>query len=694
VAAQQFARYAHPAGMDLTIAGVVPREAVGILVRALWPVIVSVNATLLAFHLAVGGALGALAARFWEEGFRLLGRRLSRRLRWLLVSGSLLLIVALAFSTVVVRYPFQYDHLLNARGGLPRQIQQALTAHAHPDLLELATWGAIALLALPALARATRRRPVAAVAVVVAALGLAGWNASRPAPGLNQGPNVVLILLESARGDHFSVNGYPRPTSPRLDRLVAEAGVTFTNAWAHANGTVESVVTILTSAYSHRHGIRSMFHNEDFAAPGVPTLPAWLRARGYATRVVTDWDGDVTYFNERVLPGFDRYDVAEFGVVNYVKQIYAQYFVFYALTDNRLGHRAFSSFYHAGGGFAPAGSDAYYRARIESHLGELARTGRFFLMLFFSNAHMNYRCPHPYYSRFGDPAYEGPSKYQAMANPLALSPAGHEEEARQVAALYAGCISALDDNIGFVADTLRRLGLDRRTIMVITGDHGDRLPDRQSFRYGRNGAWLDPAEFHVPLVVVAPSVEVARRRVGAPARHVDIMPTILQLIGLPAPTGLDGVGLVPLITGTASNLGTEVFGEATFHWTPVGPPYLGYPPMTEVVELRVDPRGSLIPQYFLRPDCVARINLAKHRFVRTERYQLNHRPTESGSVIELYDWTVDPHGQRDLATARADVAGELRARLFGWALGDPDLALGGGQLVARDPRAAGCAPHR
>jgi hypothetical protein len=91
---------------------------------------------------------------------------------------------------------------------------------------------------------------------------------------------------------------------------------------------------------------------------------------------------------------------------------------------------------------------------------------------------------------------------------------------------------------------------------------------------------------------------------------------------------------------------------------------------------------------------VARINLAKHRFVRTERYQLNHRPTESGSVIELYDWTVDPHGQRDLATARADVAGELRARLFGWALGDPDLALGGGQLVARDPRAAGCAPHR
>lgn len=680
--------------MDLTIAGVVPREAVGILLQALWPVIVTVNAILIVFHVAVGGAIGFLAAVSWRAVFRAFGRPLTRGLRGMLVVGSLLAIAGLAFCTTAARYPFQHDHLLNAQGGLPRRLQQILTSQADPDMLETATWIAIALLTAPALVRAASRRPAIVVTVAVAALGIAASQGPPPAPARNHGPNVVLILLESARSDYFSVNGYGRPTSPQLERLVAERGVTFTNAWAHANGTVESVVTILTSAYSHRHGIRSMFHNEDFARAGVPTLPALLRDRGYATRVVTDWDGDVTYFNERVLPGFDRYDVAEFGVVNYVKQIYGQYFLFYALTDNPLGHRVFSTFYRAGGGFAPAGSDAYYRARIALHLRELAQTDRFFLTLFFSNAHMNYRCAHPYYARFTDPAYEGPNKYQALSNPLGASPDGLDREARQISGLYAGCVAALDDNIGFVAEALRRLGLDRRTTLVITGDHGDRLPDRRSFRFGRNGAWLDPPEFHVPLLVIGPPVPVARRAVRAPARHVDIMPTILDLVGLPVPRGLDGASLVPLITGAARDRRVDVFGEATFHWTPVSPPYLGYPPMTEVVELRLDPQGSLIPRYFLRLDCVARIDLAKHRFVRTERYQLNYRPTVSGAIVELYDWTVDPEAQRNLVAARADVAADLRARLFRWALGEPGLIVRDGRLATRDARAGTACPPR
>ena len=58
IAGQQFTRYAYPAGMDLTIAGVVPREAVGILVDSLGPLIVAVNAILLGFHAAAGGLIG------------------------------------------------------------------------------------------------------------------------------------------------------------------------------------------------------------------------------------------------------------------------------------------------------------------------------------------------------------------------------------------------------------------------------------------------------------------------------------------------------------------------------------------------------------------------------------------------------------------------------------------------------------
>ena len=695
IAAQQFTRYAQPAGMDLTIAGVAGAEAVGVLIGALWPVILTVNATLFGFHAVVGGVLGFLAGEFWDAVFRLRGRVLDRRLRSLLAAGSLLIVAALAFGVIAIRYPFQYDHLLNAQGGLLRRVHGVLTARVSPTALSVALWGTITMLALPTLARAVwRRRPIAFV-LLLGGVGLGAWEVPSAAPGSNQGPNVVLVFLESARSDFFSINGHARPTSPNFDRLVAAHGVTFTRAWSHINGTVESVVTVMTSAYPHQHGIRTMFHNEPLTPGRAGTLPAMLRDRGYATRVVTDWDGDVTYFNDRVLPGFDEYDVAEFGVVNYIKQIYAQYFVFYALTDNALGHRVFSTFYRAGGGFTPAGSDAYYRTRIAAHLNELAATRQFFLTLFFSNAHMNYRCAHPYYGRFTDPAYEGPNKYAALSNPLVSSPAGLEREAQQIRGLYEGCVAALDDNVGFVADTLRRLSLDRHTILVVTGDHGEKLPDERAFRYGRNAAWLEPAEFHVPLAVIAPTLGVADRRIEAPARHVDIMPTILELVGLPVPGGLKGESLVPLMTGAASRRHVDVFAETGFHWTPVQAPYLGYPPMTRVVQLRLDSPGVLIPRYFLRPECLARITLAKHRFVRIERYHLNHRPTTTGATLELYDWVADPAGTRNLFTVRPDVAADLRARLFQWASGDRDLVVRDGILAARDPTATlACAPDR
>jgi arylsulfatase A-like enzyme len=693
IAAQQITRYAYPAGMDLTIGGVVAQEAVGILVESLWPVIVKVNAILLGFHVAAGALLGFLAGRFWEAVYEWRGGQLSPRRRVVLTGTSLVVVAGLAFATVVVRYPFQYDHFLNARGGLLRWLQQALTSNANPAILELATWAAIVILALPWLVRVVRYRPAAAALLSIAVLGTGGRTSSPPVEGANAGPNIVLILLESARSDLFSVNGHPWPTSPNIDRLVAEGGVSFTNAWSHSNGTVESVVTIMTSTYAQRHGVRSMFHSEEFARPGLPMLPALLRQHGYATRVVTDWDGDVTYFNEGTLPGFDRYDVAEFGVINYVKQIYAQYFLFFALTDNALGHRLFSTFYHAGGGFAPAGSDAYYRTRIAEHLAELASTPRFFLTLFFSNTHMNYRCPYPYYQRFTDPTYAGPNKYQALSHVLHKEPEGLAQDRRQITALYAGCIAALDDNIGFVADTLGALGVADRTIIVITGDHGEKLPDVKTFWYGRNGAWLDPSEFQVPLMVIASQLAGAPRTVTSAVRHVDIMPTILDLAGVPVPAGVQGVSLMPLMTGGAADLELEVFGEAGFHWVPVHPPYRGYRPMTHVVQLRRDLGGALIPRYFLRPECLARMEEAKPRFVRAGRYQLNYRPLVSGASVELYDWVANPIGLRNLAEAHRDVLERLQSKLFAWALEDSELTARKGHLVAWDEKAAECAPQ-
>ena len=137
----------------------------------------------------------------------------------------------------------------------------------------------------------------------------------------------------------------------------------------------------------------------------------------------------------------------------------------------------------------------------------------------------------------------------------------------------------------------------------------------------------------------------------------------------------------------------DVLGETGFHWTPVGPPYIGYAPLADVVYLRVDPSGALLPRYFLRADCVARIDHAKHRFLRRSGFQLNYRPLQAGARTELYDLTQDPDLQHDLAGERPEVVADLKPRLLAWALQHTELAVRDGELSTRDPRdRERCAP--
>jgi hypothetical protein len=84
---------------------------------------------------------------------------------------------------------------------------------------------------------------------------------------------------------------------------------------------------------------------------------------------------------------------------------------------------------------------------------------------------------------------------------------------------------------------------------------------------------------------------------------------------------------------------------------------------------------------------------AKPRFIRAGRYQLNYRPLVAGARVELHDWVADPTAQHDLTDARPTVVARLQSRLFAWALEDSALTAKNGHLVARDEKAAECAPQ-
>src|SRR5205085_9309483 len=124
-----------------------------------------------------------------------------------------------------------------------------------------------------------------------------------------------------------------------------------------------------------------------------------------------------------------------------------------------------------------------------------------------------------------------------------------DEDVTQIRALYDGAVTAIDDAVARVLGTLRSLGLDKNTIVVVTAAHGETLYD-YGHGQGHGDHLFGDESTHVPLVVVDP------RRKGtahspAIARDVDIAPTVYDLTGIAPGPNLDGRSLVPILDGNA-----------------------------------------------------------------------------------------------------------------------------------------------
>src|SRR5271169_4110442 len=107
---------------------------------------------------------------------------------------------------------------------------------------------------------------------------------------------------------------------------------------------------------------------------------------------------------------------------------------------------------------------------------KLEARGPFFLVVFFSTAHFPYAAPAPYYRRFTDPGYRGRYKYDKPVGLGAQAPADTRDEA-QVRGLYDGAVTAIDDAAQKVLDALAADRLDKKTVVVVTADHGETLYD-------------------------------------------------------------------------------------------------------------------------------------------------------------------------------------------------------------------------
>jgi arylsulfatase A-like enzyme/Tfp pilus assembly protein PilF len=159
-----------------------------------------------------------------------------------------------------------------------------------------------------------------------------------------------------------------------------------------------------------------------------------------------------------------------------------------------------------------------------------ARGGRFFGWLHLYDPHTPYEPPEPYRTRFRGRPYDGE-------------------------------IAFTDSQIGRVVEYLERHALLDRTVVVVAGDHGESLGDHGEEAHG---FFIYESVVRVPLIVRAPYASMRGRRVADPVRTVDVLPTALDLLGIPAPPTVEGRSLAPLMTGDARELELEAYAEATY----------------------------------------------------------------------------------------------------------------------------------
>jgi arylsulfatase A-like enzyme len=343
--------------------------------------------------------------------------------------------------------------------------------------------------------------------LIFAALVLAGLGATAGAKETH--PNVFILIADQWRAQAFGYAGDPTVKTPHIDALEHES-IDFTHAIASVPVCCPTRASLLTGQRALTHGV---FLNDVPLAVDAVTFAKVLRAQGYDTGYVGKWhlngDGRSAFIPRARRQGFDYWKVLE------------------------CTHEYTHSFYY---GDTPEkllwpGYDAMAQTRdAQAYLRSRATNSRPFLFV------LSWGPPHPPYGT-------APEKYRALYDPATVRQRGNvpkESEAkwrRDLAGYYAHC-SALDDCAGELLQTLRETGLDRKTIVIFTADHGDML--------GSHGLSAKQKPFdesiRVPMLFRCPAeLGIKARPLDALITSEDFMPTLLGLCHAPIPPTVQGI---------------------------------------------------------------------------------------------------------------------------------------------------------
>ncbi len=403
-------------------------------------------------------------------------------------------------------------------------------------------------------------------------------------------PDALAAYHDAARDESHAHASLPpldawmpaMPTvAPNIDAL-ASRGVTFFNAFSAATWTRPGTVSMLAGSRSSQLGLDTTLWVlpeatlRRFYAGRPPLLPVLLRPQGVRPQA---------FVNNFFLTGYARagVDVGFSGMVDHRHEL---------LDTERITRDALGW--------------------LDHHAAE-----RFFLFVNLNSPHGPYIPPDP-------------SKKQVPKPPL-----GPKEEPVRA---YLGEIAKDDEAIGQIIAKVQALGLTENTLIVVTADHGETLSEAHSVIVEGLGELTGSTRFHhasamyeettrIPLIMALPGRLPAGQKIATPAQNTDILPTILELEGLPKHPKVRGESLVRWATGAAEDLDRPTVSEG---------------------------RGA------------RSIRIGHWRYVERDMgMQVIHYAEEAPRTVpeELYDLESDPGERRNVAREHRDVVNRMRDRL-------------------------------